>query len=399
MLFTISAIVATSFIGVSLPYPILAPYILGGQIELLLGTSIRLNPEQTLAAILAAYPAGMFFGNIILGACADRFGRKKTLSLSVSASAICYLISAITLISGNMLGLILSRLATGVFEGNVPIARAMAADLKDVIPTATSFGYIGGAVYVGYLIGPVIGGAFAGYSIALPFFIASALMVISLLLIAYILEEPRARTANATAENSSKNGSPWSILSDRRILHLFVVNVLATLAVFSFYQFYPLLLVTNLDFGPADIAIVTVVLTIALWYSSTFLVSATNNRYDVRNTLVAAGLVFAITFFVFPSLPGIISVSALFILTGILIPLFTTHLGAYTSDQLKEDRQGALMGLLGSGGAAGSTLIVLFGVSGASWSIWFPVFLGAGVAVSSVVYFLIFVPRSEGEES
>ncbi|MEL7486347.1 MAG: MFS transporter, partial [Pseudomonadota bacterium] len=168
MLFVITGIVAVSFVGVSLPYPILAPHILGGAIELSLAGA-ALKPEQTLAIVLAAYPAGMFIGNQILGACADRFGRKRTLFLSVAAAGVGYLWSAAALATDNMASLALSRLATGTFEGNVPIARAIASDLRETIPLSTSFGYIGGAVYAGYLIGPVIGGAFAGHSVAAPF--------------------------------------------------------------------------------------------------------------------------------------------------------------------------------------------------------------------------------------
>ena len=389
-LFVIVGIVALSYVGVSLPYPILAPHILGSDLRLPFGGGL-LTAEQTLAVVLAAYPAGMFVGNQVLGSCADRFGRKPTLLLSVAASGVGYLLSALALLSGSMWGLALSRLATGAFEGNVPIARAMATDLSDAVPVARSFGYIGGAVYAGYLIGPVIGGGFAGTSVALPFFVAAGLTLPILVLIFAVLVEPsRGREA---AKSGRPSLNPWSLLADRRLLHLFVVNMLATLGVFAFYQFYPILLTMRQGFGPLEIAAVTVVLTIGLWGSSSFLVGMTADRYDVRRVLCMAGLVFAATFLALPSMPGIVAVSALFFVSGVVIPLFTTHLSAYTSGQLGSGLQGSLMGLLGSGGAAGSCVIVLIGASLASRSLGFPVLLGVGTVVAAVGYFLLLVPR------
>src|SRR3990167_5582466 len=106
--------------------------------------ALFINPEYTilsqswsassralfLGITLAVYPLGQFVGSPILGALSDDYGRKEILSGSLVLSAIFNLLTGFAIASQLLALLILSRFLAGLMEGNVAIARAMAADMK-----------------------------------------------------------------------------------------------------------------------------------------------------------------------------------------------------------------------------------------------------------------------------
>ncbi len=79
------------------------------------------------ALLLAAYPFGQFFGAPVLGSLSDDYGRKRTITFSLIVAAFCYLVTGIAIHMRYLELLILSRFATGLMEGNIAVARAMAA--------------------------------------------------------------------------------------------------------------------------------------------------------------------------------------------------------------------------------------------------------------------------------
>ena len=78
--------------------------------------------------------------------------------LSICGASLGFLFSSLTLYINNLNLFILSRLITGLFEGQIAIARAIATDLSPHINKSKSFSSINAAATIGYLIGPIIGG-------------------------------------------------------------------------------------------------------------------------------------------------------------------------------------------------------------------------------------------------
>jgi MFS family permease len=386
-------VVTMSYVGVSLPYPILAPIFLSGPLGANLAASISMSPEMALGLVLAAYPAGMFFGNQILGGMADKIGRKPALLTSLVGAAGGYALSAVGLAFENIWLLLVSRLITGVFEGNVPIARALAADLSPRIPKTISFGYIGGAVYAGYLIGPLAGGALTSFTVGAPFEVASALAVVLVIAVAFLL--PSTRAESSTSASTSESFSPLLLMKSRKTANLVAVNFLAAISVSAFYQFYPLVLVKDRGYVGMDIALITANLTVALLLSSIFLVKPASDRLGLVLAASIAGICFSagLCASIWPDSGLLIWI--VYFAIGISIPLFTTILSVYTSNQLPADVQGRLMGLLGSAGSLGATAVILVGSYAAQFSSGIPIIFGAALAAMSVAYLLVIaVPKA-----
>lgn len=389
-LWVIVIVVTISYIGVALPYPILAPLFLAENNNGFTHYIFNFSPEMSLGLILAAYPIGMFIGNLILGAWADKFGRKPMLVISLCGSAIGYLLSAYALSDRVFVLLLASRLLTGVFEGNVPIARAIAVDLSPAIPKSKSFGHIAGAVYAGYLIGPLLGGGLVVFSYAAPFYLAAGIAATMGVVVFFILNETSKKSAENKHLNEKLSYSPWLLLKSPVNFHLFSINLLLALGVSIYYQFYPVLLVEHWAFSSADIAYITVVLTIALMFSSVVLIKWTAARFSYGANIIVSGSLLALLLIAILMPDREVLIWLAFPLIGLAIPVTSTHLSVYTSNQLSDSVQGRLMGLLGSGGALGSSLVILASAYMAQFSVKLPFVFGAAVISIAMLYFAMF---------
>lgn len=383
-------VVAAGYIGVGLPYPVLAPLLLGQRGGLV---PAGITPETAFGLIIALYPLGMFFGNQFLGRLADGIGRKRALLISISGSALGYLISGYAIYSADFALLLLSRAATGFFEGNVPIARAIAADLAPAIPKEKSFGLISGAVYFGYLVGPLVGGFMAAEQPAYPFLLAG--FVFTGLIVSVVLLLPHDRPDPARTESHA--GGAWSLLRMPAVRNFFIASLLASLAISLFYQCFPIVLVRQHAFGPVLIGWISFVLTAALLISSIWGLRLVKRFAAPRRTIITCSLLLA-AFLVVVGLTGLESALWLaFVGIGCCIPLVQTNIAILASDQLGPDVQGRWMGLLGAGGAFGATVVILLGSIAAGFDPALPMLAAGALAVVAAVYIALISAHADTE--
>ena len=83
-----------------------------------------------LGFALALLPLGQFFGCPFLGDIADRFGRKKAFYITIIISILGFLLSSYSIFVHSYFLLLISRLLTGFFSGNLSICLASIADLS-----------------------------------------------------------------------------------------------------------------------------------------------------------------------------------------------------------------------------------------------------------------------------
>ncbi|HLP01884.1 MAG TPA: MFS transporter [Opitutaceae bacterium] len=98
----------------------------------------------------------------IWGARSDRVGRRPVLRLTVAGTAASY---AIWAFSGSFLLFLVSRLAAGIFSGNLSVATAAVSDITSRADRAKGMGLIGAAFGLGFITGPAIGGLTANWNL------------------------------------------------------------------------------------------------------------------------------------------------------------------------------------------------------------------------------------------
>jgi multidrug resistance protein len=109
--------------------------------------------------IVGSYSLGQFIANPVWGRMSDRHGRKPILLLSTAGMVVSYLLMAF---ADNLWMLGAARFLTGVMGANVPVAMAYITDITPLEKRAQGMGLVGGAISIGFIIGPAFGGLLSG---------------------------------------------------------------------------------------------------------------------------------------------------------------------------------------------------------------------------------------------
>jgi MFS transporter, DHA1 family, tetracycline resistance protein len=118
------------------------------------------------------YALMQFFCAPVLGNLSDRFGRRPVLLFALFALGCDYLIMGFAPV---IAWLFVGRAVAGVAGASFTPAYAYVADITEPAKRAQSFGLMGAAFGVGFIVGPAIGGLLAHFGARAPFFTAGAL--------------------------------------------------------------------------------------------------------------------------------------------------------------------------------------------------------------------------------
>jgi DHA1 family tetracycline resistance protein-like MFS transporter len=119
-----------------------------------------------------AFSAMQFLFAPVLGALSDRLGRRPVILLALFGLGLDYVVMALAPSLG---WLFAGRLLSGACAANFSTASAYIADVTPPEERAKSFGMLGAAFGVGFVIGPALGGVLGDIDLRLPFWVAAAL--------------------------------------------------------------------------------------------------------------------------------------------------------------------------------------------------------------------------------
>lgn len=358
-----------SFVGISMPYLIFPALFLNPEYSILPLTWGDSGKALFLGVTLAAYPLGLFVGSPILGALSDDFGRKRLLSISLAVASVCNLISGLAIAWHNVPLLIAGRFLAGLMEGNIAIARAIAADFK-TIPKHETFGKINAAISVSYLLGPIIGGLMAdknfltSLNASTPFYCTSGIYISLAALSQFMLAESWenvSKKALTIGERFNFIRRMGVLFQNRQLKFLMLVSTAFTLAVDIFYEFGPVYLTVKWMLSPAQLVIYNGVTCIALVFGNGYLPRwFTSNSYNQPAMYYSFGL-FGLFLLILLWINSTFLMLALFVLAGLVIGLGVTLITIKISDAASDRMQGEVMGVQISLRFLGDALICLFG--------------------------------------
>lgn len=139
--------------------------------------------------LAAAYALAQFFAGPILGNLGDSIGRRPVLLFSAIAFAIDYALCAF---APTLAWLFLGRVVAGVAGATFGPANAVLADVTPPEKRGATFGLMGAAFGVGFVIGPAIGGLLGKMGPHIPFLAAAGLAAINAVWIFVALPETMA---------------------------------------------------------------------------------------------------------------------------------------------------------------------------------------------------------------
>ncbi len=158
----------------------------------------------TVGLLFASFSVAQLFASPVLGAWSDRWGRRPVLIFSLVGTVVSFVMLAV---AHSLAMLFAARIVDGLSGGNITTARAYIGDIATDENRAKSFGMLGAAFGLGFIIGPALGGLFARISYTAPIWAAAAITVVATLLAWFWLPETVHRV-------NAVSGSPWRALRD-----------------------------------------------------------------------------------------------------------------------------------------------------------------------------------------
>lgn len=127
-----------------------------------------------------------FLATPIIGRLSDKYGRKPLLMISISGTALSFIMMAF---APSAIFLFLARALDGITSGNIPVASAVISDTTEPKDRARGFGIIGASFGFGFTFGPAISALTLQFGSATPFLIAAAISILAVILTFLILPE------------------------------------------------------------------------------------------------------------------------------------------------------------------------------------------------------------------
>lgn len=388
-------IVFLGFVGISMPYLIFPALFLNPDYSILPAGWSESSRAIFLGITLAAYPLGQFIGSPILGSFSDDYGRKKLISVSLLIAAFCYIFSGLAVAWQHLGLLIASRFIAGFMEGNIAIARAMAADLTTISKHQT-FGKINAAASIAYLVGPLLGGAltekdlFQDLTVSTPFYLTGILFFCIAILSALVLKKDmlNARILKRSFwQRINIVKRLLELFTNKRLQFLMIISTCFTLAVDIFYEFGPVYLTVKWALSPAQLIFYNGVLCLALavgngWLPA-FITSRVSNQLAIMYSL--GGFALFLIGMVLTDSP--LLMVTLFTLSGFVIGLAVTLITVKISNTVPDNIQGEVMGVQVSLRVLGDAFICLFGGALLILSSKLILIIAAGVSLFAMAYY------------
>jgi DHA1 family tetracycline resistance protein-like MFS transporter len=285
------------------------------------------------------------FGPMI-GSISDRFGRRPVLLISLVVMAADYVVMAL---AGSIWLLLAGRVVGGITAATQSTAYAYMADISSKEDRTKNFGLLGAAFGMGFVLGPLIGGALAEYGTRAPFWMAAGLAAANALLGWFVFKETV--TPEKARRFEWRRANPLGALKHlsklpgvQRLLFVYFLYNVAFAVYPSVWSYFGK---ERFEWSPAMLGLSLGMFGIAMALVQGGVIRIALRRFGDHGTVVL-GHVFAIGAYL--ALGTVISGTLALILTPLaaLAGVISPALQGIMSKQVADNAQGELQGVLTS---------------------------------------------------
>jgi DHA1 family tetracycline resistance protein-like MFS transporter len=231
-----------------------------------------------------------FLAAPVLGGLSDRYGRRPVVLISNFGLGLDYIFMALAPSLG---WLIVGRIISGVTSASIVTAFAYVADITTPEKRARSFGLMGAAFGIGFIVGPALGGVLSALSPRLPFWVAAGLSLANGMYGLFILPEslPPGRRAAFSLRRANPLGALRFLRSRPQLLGFATIHFLYNLAHQSLAAVFVLYTAFRYEWTTANVGWALTAVGVAFAIVQGGLVGPLVGQLGERRTLVS-GLLF-----------------------------------------------------------------------------------------------------------
>ncbi|MFY9900977.1 MAG: MFS transporter [Trichococcus sp.] len=350
--------------------------------------------------LIASYPLMQFFGAPMLGAFADRMGRRKILLASLLGTLVGYLLFAIGILTQNIWLLFIGRAIDGFTGGNISIAQSAIADISDDSNRAKNFGLVGMAFGLGFVIGPYLGGKLSDPSIlswfdfATPFWFAAVLTAINILMVLKRFPETLKNKKTGRIDPLAGIKNIRKAFEIKEMRTIFAVIFLLTVGFNFFTQFFQVFLVGKFQFNQSQIGDLFAFMGIWIAVAQGAFLRPLSKRFSPMKILSVSSILLAATFpfLLLPDQAGWIYVIIPFI--AIFQGLTQPNSTAIVSSMSDRSSQGEILGINQSIVSLAQALPPILAAFLTTININLPTLFAAGSTLAAWIVFVFVFKRS-----
>jgi DHA1 family tetracycline resistance protein-like MFS transporter len=292
--------------------------------------------------LLVVYALLQFVCGPLMGNLSDRFGRRPVLIFSMLAFAVDYFLMAM---APTLAWLFLGRAVAGIAGASYGPANAYLADITPPEKRAASFGLMGAAFGLGFILGPAIGGLLGGYGTRAPFYAAAALGALNVIYGYFFLPEslPQDRRRAFSLKRANPLGTLMTFAKYPGVLTIVLAMLLWQIA----HQVYPatwsFYAIAKFDWSPQMIGWSLAWSGMTMAIIQAFFTGKIVAAMGERAAAMLAMAVGSSAFLAYAFVPEGWMVFVIMVV-GVLQAVAYPSMNALLSRQLKADEQGELQG-------------------------------------------------------
>ena len=299
--------------------------------------------SYSLGWIVSIYALMQFICSPILGSLSDRFGRRPVILIATAGSAIDYVIMAS---APALAWFFVARIIAGSTAGVMATANAYIADVTPPEKRAQSFGLLGAAFGIGFIIGPALGGLLGKYDLRLPFWFAAGCSALNWLYGYFVLPESL-KPENRRAFSWKRANPVGALLALKRfpaVLGLVECFFILTLAQVMLQTTWALYTEKRYDWNPLQVGLSLTFVGVATGLVQATLVKKIVPRLgDTRAVII--GMCISIIAYIGYGLAPYSWVLYAVICVGAFAGIAQPALQSYVTKHIPADEQGAVQGV------------------------------------------------------
>jgi MFS transporter, DHA1 family, multidrug resistance protein len=338
------------------------------------------SPTQ-LGLLMAVYSLMQLIFAPFWGKLSDRIGRKPIMMIGIAGLSLSFFIQAM---ATELWMLFAARIIGGVLSSaNMPTAMAYVADITTPENRGKGMGIVGAAVGLGFVFGPAIGGIFSKSSMSMPFYLAGASSLITLVIIFFFLKESLQK--NNEELNQNHKQSRWKAFSGPASV-LFVLQLLISLSLSGLEATFAYFAAQRAGLGAIQLGYIFMIMGFAGALVQGGMVGRLTKKYGegkvIQGGIVVSAIGFGLILFVDSFTTAAIFLSIFGIGNGVIRPSVSSLLTKTT-----DAGHGSATGLLSSFDSLGRIIGPPLGGWLFSLSIGLPYISGAIISVMALVLY------------